>query len=654
MTASRPRRVAILGGGIAGLTAAWELTRPELGGRFQVTVYERDWRLGGKGASSRGVHGRIEEHGLHVWLGYYDNAFRLLREVYAELDRERTDPGCPIAGWRDAFIASSEVGAADRTPEGWSHWVASFTGNAHEPGVEGGATGPLAVATFVERGLRLLADFAASVRAEPSPVAAGVVLSASPHPPRQAAPDDFASVLRQAEIATLIGAVQSLRLLRAGVPADSALGARLLEFLDRTRVELLDRIRRDDDARRTWQLADLLLACLSGIVSGGLLGNPAAFAAIDRWDFRDWLARHGADRETLDSPLVRVMYDFVFAYEGGDPARPRFSAGLGVFLSYKLFFEFRGAIFWKMRAGMGDVVMAPLYQALRARGVRFAFAHRVQRLHVDRARRRIAAVSLVRHAAGLDLEPLVHVRGLPCFPSRPLPRPRESARLVAGDDYDVVVLAAALGALPEICAELIEDSPDWQAMTMLLGTVATRSLQVWTRAGEEELGWRHPGATVAGYAVPFEVYASMTHTLETEDWPDADRPRSVGYFCGVIDDRLGKQSARRRAHDDADAFLRGPVGRYWPGYREPDLVSRYTRVNVEPTERYVQSLPGTARWRLSADTSGYENLVLAGDWIDNGHNAGCVEAAVLSGLEAANTVRGRGLMEGVLGSWSRA
>ena len=74
----RRERVAILGGGIAGLAAAWELS-----GEAEVTVYERDWRLGGKGASSRGEHGRIEEHGLHVWGGFYHNAFRTMREVYA-------------------------------------------------------------------------------------------------------------------------------------------------------------------------------------------------------------------------------------------------------------------------------------------------------------------------------------------------------------------------------------------------------------------------------------------------------------------------------------------------------------------------------------------------------------------------------------------
>src|SRR6266700_2951678 len=95
-------RVAVIGGGCAALTTAFELTRPEHRGRFQVTVYQTGWRLGGKGASGRGVADRIEEHGLHLWLGFYENAFRLMRECYAELAR---DPAhCPIADWSDAFI----------------------------------------------------------------------------------------------------------------------------------------------------------------------------------------------------------------------------------------------------------------------------------------------------------------------------------------------------------------------------------------------------------------------------------------------------------------------------------------------------------------------------------------------------------------------
>ena len=74
-------RVVILGGGVAGMTAAMELSRPGWQQRYEsITLYQLGWRLGGKGASGRGAHERIEEHGLHIWLGFYDNAFRLLRE----------------------------------------------------------------------------------------------------------------------------------------------------------------------------------------------------------------------------------------------------------------------------------------------------------------------------------------------------------------------------------------------------------------------------------------------------------------------------------------------------------------------------------------------------------------------------------------------
>ncbi len=96
---------------MAGVTAAWELSRPGWRDRFDaITVYQRGWLLGGKGASTRGAHGEILEHGLHVWPGYYDNAFRLLRDCYAELDRARTDPSCPIRTWRDAFVPAPDVG----------------------------------------------------------------------------------------------------------------------------------------------------------------------------------------------------------------------------------------------------------------------------------------------------------------------------------------------------------------------------------------------------------------------------------------------------------------------------------------------------------------------------------------------------------------
>jgi len=60
------------------MAAAFELSRLEHHGKYQVTVYQLSWRLGGKGASGRGPANRIEEHGFHVWFGFYDSAFRLI------------------------------------------------------------------------------------------------------------------------------------------------------------------------------------------------------------------------------------------------------------------------------------------------------------------------------------------------------------------------------------------------------------------------------------------------------------------------------------------------------------------------------------------------------------------------------------------------
>ncbi len=119
----RRTKVAILGGGMAGLSAAWRLSEPGWRDHFEsITVYQRGWRLGGKGASSRGRHDRIEEHGLHIWLGSYENAFALLRECYDEIDRDTTDPAAPIRTWDQALIPADRLGMADRWGSEWLIW----------------------------------------------------------------------------------------------------------------------------------------------------------------------------------------------------------------------------------------------------------------------------------------------------------------------------------------------------------------------------------------------------------------------------------------------------------------------------------------------------------------------------------------------------
>ena len=97
-----------------------------------------------------------------------------------------------------------------------------------------------------------------------------------------------------------------------------------------------------------WHFLDLVRAIVRGIIVDGLMTRPEGYAAVDDEDYREWLTRHGAGPETIESPLVRVVYDLVFGYEHGDADRPRFAAGTGLLLSGKMFFDYRGAVFWKM------------------------------------------------------------------------------------------------------------------------------------------------------------------------------------------------------------------------------------------------------------------------------------------------------------------
>ena len=100
------------------------------------------------------------------------------------------------------------------------------------------------------------------------------------------------------------------------------------------------------------------------------------------------------------------------------------------------------------------------------------------------------------------------------------------------------------------------------------------------------------------------------------------------------------------------------VGRALPMPGEPVLVdpegrpgaarldAQYWRANTGGSERYVLSLAGSIKYRLRANESGFRNLFLTGDWIDNHFNTGCIEATAMAGLVATGGVA---LYLGVLG-----
>lgn len=673
----RRERVAILGGGMAGLSAAWRLSEAGWQDRYEaITVYQRGWRLGGKGASSRGENGRIEEHGLHVWIGSYENAFTLIRECYAELDRANTDPLVPIQTWDQAFTPANDVGAMDRWDGKWQLWLGRFTGNNELPGEPDAPTGDLSVVRFLQRALQVITDFSNSLRAM---AGTGLTLSASAEPPPS--PKRSLDTVQRAVIAALAALADP----RPTNDEQLLPLSRALEAIRGT----LDYERRSDH-RLGWTLLSLVTATVHGVMADGIVTDPRGFRAVNDEDYAEWVIRHGAHPDVLEFPVLRAMYNMVFGYEKGHLERPKVCAGVGMLLVGMMLFTYKGAIFWKMNAGMGDIIMAPLYEALRRRGVDFEFFHRVDALHLDPKRQHIDAITMgrqVRLADGVDhYEPLARVHELPVFPNRPLAQQihikdamegleshfgsRDDAErrvLCRGVDFDRVILAVSLGIIPIVAKELIDDRPEWREMTEHVKTIGSLGLQVWLRADAKELGIAAPAITTSGYIPPIDTFASMPQTLWAEDWPEHDRPQTVAYFCGALDvdwPAANEAEYLERCHHIAKTeslnFLDNLVGVHLPGAVTEEgfawhlvagangqrggaaLDTQHLSVNVDPSDRYVLSVPGSDKYRLRPDEGGYDNLVLAGDWTDTGLNSGCIEAAVLSGLQAANAVLGHG------------
>ncbi len=722
-------KVAIIGGGCASVTAAFELSRPEHEGRYEITVYQQGWRLGGKGASGRGVNGRIEEHGIHLWMGHYDNAFHLMRECYRELDR---DPrSCPIADWTDAFVPDPYIGITDvARGEGerleWQRLMADFSpfpglpGDPYEDGM------PMTVIGYLTRSARLLyillqaADGAAQRAAggqprRPDESRAGASANGISAESLVAAMSRW---LNYGELATYTAILQGAALLESAFALMPKVSANLFgRFLDAVRdgaSRLLEPLLAEDPQNRyLWEIIDVVLATLRGAVRFGLATDPRGFDAINDYDARAWLVLNGASARSVDSGFVRGLYDLAFAYENGDPGRPAIAAGQGLRGGFRMLFTYRGSLFWKMQAGMGDVVFAPFYEVLKQRGVRFAFFHRLENVGLGKPKKgekpfikrlEFDVQAEIQH--GGEYAPLVDYHGLPCWPAEP-----DWAQLVRGEklraegrefenwwddrrearktlkvsrDFDCVILGVSIGSIPHVCRELVDTDPRWRTMVEQVKTVPTQCFQIWMKQGMDAVGWHEPPPNLSAFVEPFDTWADMSHLGPVEDWPR--EPGAIAYFCNALPEARdaadldrGKRKYPKKRHKavrrNAIRFLNRDVVHLWPEAQQaPDLFrwgllmnpdddtseedpdageeafdGQFWIANVNPSDRYVLSLPGTLQHRISPLDGSYDNLIITGDWTDCGFNFGCVEAAVMSGRLAAHALSLAPKLEDIFG-----
>ena len=336
-----------------------------------------------------------------------------------------------------------------------------------------------------------------------------------------------------------------------------------------------------------------------------------------------------------------------------------------------------------MQAATGNTIFAPLYEVLRERGVRFEFFQRVNRLGLEPDSDAIETIHITQQARAKNggYAPLIDVGGLPSRPAAPrfeelvngralkkaklgfeaggTEKHRLSARVLQrGEDFDTVVLGIGFGALPAICAELSACSSAWREMFTQVRTTATIGVQLWSRR-------RRDGATplmLSAEIGPFSGYAEMSQLICRESWPADSRPQHLLHACHRLEEEevaAAQSTGRSRfVHQRVRAWLdrvgatvvpgiAGPPGykNDWQILIDPKersgqrrLDAHYWCINDDPSNRYVLSVPGSTRFRLRADESGFVNLFLAGSWTRNGLDIGAVETAAVSGMQAARAI----------------
>ena len=579
-------KIAVLGGGGGAVTAAFEITEsPGWQDKYEITFYQLGWRLGGKGASGRNrkAGDRIEEHGLHMWFGYYENSFNAMRRCYEALNR---DPSAPLStclgGDNPAFKPHELFIICQFWNSKWSQWDLKPPAIGHEvPG--DGKIPPLWEA------LDRLLDFLHRHYLDHVPPKVMELMTKGPpphdirgwlerfgllhHHDKDGAGEFLAARATLQKIGTQSSIDDVLRheLMEAVAGIESFLN-RLNEALTShfaTKIEDLFGI--EPVVHRLLSLLDLGFYMFKGIVIDDVFEK--GFDHLDDQDLREWLHGHGARKFAINADALRVAYESIFAYEQGSYELPNLAAGTGLRGLLRLCFTFKGGFSFKMQAGMGDTIFAPYYEVLKKRGVKFEYFCRVKDIVPSPDGTEIDRIEIGRQATvkgGPDnYDPLFDVKGLPCWPSTPLYEQLEEGKelekegynlesfwtawkdvgeftLEKGVHFDQVIMGISLGAVPYVAAKLMDQKPQWLAMQQNVLTVQTQAFQMWTRHSTPEmraLPGQEPSASddvehpvFGGFAQPHNTCADMSHLIPHENWPEDFEPKGIFYFCGPMVD----------------------------------------------------------------------------------------------------------------------
>ena len=557
-------KIAILGGGMGALAAAFDLTDQDPDGSlYDITLYQVGWRLGGKCAVgwTRGAVGEVVryEHGLHVWAGFYDNAFDLVQRCY-----EATDDR-PFPDWRDAFEPLDYCWIEEWLDDGWVPWRQHVAPNGLTPGL-----GQVLTPEQLWAGLLNLVSnvfYASNVRE-----VAREFERTTGRRPRDA------NARRLQEVGQ--------RLATGGFGLSAGEMDRFLNLLQLAEHELSEEAFTDAplEDRRAAILVNMGLALLMGMLDGNVLSD--GFDGLDDQEWSAWLENYGAWSISLDSALARGFYDYVFGAPGD---RRKVGAGTGTRALLRLLFAYKGSFFYAMNLAMGDFLIAPIYKVLLDRQVKFKFFARIDQLLLTPDRKNIDTikVGIQIEPIAASYDPLVQIGNIWSWPNNPkyellnrgaeleasgadLESPQNdwadvgSQILRRHQDFDVVVLGISIGALKTICTDLADRLPAWRDLLDNVETTPTMAMQLWSSRTVEDYGWSAQ-ALVTSMDGPFTTWGDNSPLIEQEQWPGA-KPASLAYFVGNYPDPPPPDPQQI-----AEEWRRTRLPFLWEGYHDRHL-----------------------------------------------------------------------------------
>jgi uncharacterized protein with NAD-binding domain and iron-sulfur cluster len=709
-------RVLIIGGGPSGLATAWELCHGPLRDELDVSVYTLGWRLGGKGATGRGPNGRIQEHGIHGFAGFYANSTAMLRQSFRDHDQPKHDqqqgdllPGKAPRSLEEALLPE-DYSVDFLYNEGRSLlrplWAPHNDAKPWD--------GDLALST--EEAIQSFISLTSN---------------AILHQPIPFGTSRWRAVQKvAAAVAWLSRQAVVRRLSRLGVALHQAEGGHVESLLSEVLTKALRwRMRGRGAPKSQFANIDYLVALIRGITRSGVLDrhNPTDVDALDHLDYKTWLRACGISEATLKTGLPNVPAFICFQFPDGDVTLdPSMSAAayLGWMVRLALV---HGSSYSFFRSGTGESVIAPIFRSAQQAGVRFEFFHKLQNLVPSADGSTIDRVVFrrqVRLRPGLDsYEPMTRVENVDydVWPAAPLLdqlHPDDAAGIASGEidlesywspwagvddvvlergrDFDEIVLAVPPSAFPYICPDLLAKSAT-MTKAASMESCATIGVQLWLNKTLPELGITEKlpkGQRMIGasFIDPFNVLGDFSELLDHEGWSTSalkrsnalspvsggertsESPKTLLYLCGPIVDRtdplrhdFSDHQVPKNAYEQALAITSQylATAAVWlpkaPGNRPADnlgldidalfvndpeaigierLDEQYLKVNIDPSERYILSLPGSTPKRPKAWGAEASNLTLAGDWIYTGINIGSFEGAVTSGRLAAHALTG--------------